>query len=530
MSRDDDERSVDEGRWVDDETTIISDGRHATSAAAPGGDLDAAAEGADAEVPATGGPNAGVIPGGPADASGPASADAPADGSSSADGSGSADDSDPAVGAGSPDGGAEGTSGSGGAYGPPAIDPPTADANSSQVSLPPGPALVAVGLGLLTKNGWVFQDINLTLRQSSVAAIVGPAGSGRTSLLLALVGRMEANTGSLTIAGHSLQDRPRNIRMVTSVARAGRLTFPEPGLTVSESVAERCLIEDENVLAGRSRFEEACTALRLEVDPSTLVGRLAGERATLLAVALACVRVSAVMVLDDLDRDVSAATQQRMMDALIRLAKAMGPTIVVTTTDRIPVMEADVVLDLTPMDGAAIWELDPRNAPTEVILRQLDGYSPSPWAAQLPVVDADPNGPGDTGAAPGGEFPGDQGSGEQGSGDQGSGEGFPGHDAPGADPDSGHLGGAAARGSDFDGRWSRERWESTPGAGQPGLADHPDAADEPDAADAAARPSASDQPGAAGLRPTDPADPHGTSSTDRGGDATDAPGPTEDPR
>ena len=77
--------------------------------------------------------------------------------------------------------------------------------------------------------------------------------------------------------------------------------------------------------------------------------------------ALACVRISAVLVLDDLDRGVSAAMQQTMLDALIRLAKT-GPTIIVSTTDRIPVMDADVVLDLTPEEGRAMWQLARRAA------------------------------------------------------------------------------------------------------------------------------------------------------------------------
>ncbi len=433
MGRDDDERSVGDEHSIDDEssvgdeTTVISDGRHAAH------DAGAADTGtADAESPDFA-------------AADPVRADIGEQHLGQA----------PSA--------ADGTQ-------RPAIDPPPPDPERQQVVLPPGPALVAVGLGLLTKDGWIFQDINLTLRQSSVAAIVGPAGTGRTTLLLALVGRMEANTGTLTVAGHSLKDRPRNIRMVTSVARAGRLTAPEPGLTVSESVAERCLIEDESVLAGRSRFEEACAALRLELDPTTLVGRLAGEQATLLAVALACVRVSAVIILDDLDRDVSAATQQRVMDALIRLSKAMGPTIIVSTTDRIPVMEADVVLDLTPMDGAAIWELDPRNAPTEVISHQLGHYQSSPWAGELPVVDADPD-----------------------AGELSVVDADPDAD-PGATADD--TDGTDSTGSDYDGRWSRERWES----------DGTDGTDGTDSTDS-------------------------TDSTDRGGgDATTTPGLTEDPR
>jgi len=156
-----------------------------------------------------------------------------------------------------------------------------------------------------------------------------------------------------------------------TVARIGSISGPEPGLTVRESIDEQCLLEDVDRQVGRTRFAEACEVMQLSFEPTLLVGRLAGELATLFAVALACVRVSAVILLDDLDRDVSAANQQRMLDALIRVART-GPTIVVTTTDRVPVMEADVVLDLTPRDGAAMWRPGPVIGPSGTMLRQLD--------------------------------------------------------------------------------------------------------------------------------------------------------------
>ena len=215
---------------------------------------------------------------------------------------------------------------------------------------PPGPVLEATGLGLLGKTGWVFQNIDLTLRPTSVAAIVGPSGTGRSSLLLALSGRLRPTAGSLSVAGHSYRDKPSSVRQLTAIARVGAVAYPEPALTVREYIAERCLLEDVNLPEGRTRFAAACDALQLQLDPSIQVGTLFGDQATLFAVAAACVRVSAVIVLDDVDRGVSAATQQLILDALIRLAMT-GPTIIVTTTDRIPVMEADVVLDLTPPRG-----------------------------------------------------------------------------------------------------------------------------------------------------------------------------------
>lgn len=226
---------------------------------------------------------------------------------------------------------------------------------------PPGPVLVATGLGLLGKSGWVFQNIDLTLRPTSVAAIVGPSGTGRSSLLLALAGRLRPTAGSLSVAGHSYRDKPSSVRQLTAIARVGSVAHPEPALTVRENIAERCLLEDVGLPEGRTRFAAACDALQLQLNPSSQVGSLFGDQATLFAVAAACVRVSAVIMLDDVDRGVSGATQQLILDALIRLAMT-GPTIIVTTTDRIPVMEADVVLDLTPSEGAAMWQFD-RNAP-----------------------------------------------------------------------------------------------------------------------------------------------------------------------
>ena len=196
---------------------------------------------------------------------------------------------------------------------------------------------------------------------------------------------MTANTGSLTVAGHAMKDKPSAVRALTAVARIGSVTGPEPGLDSRRiGRANSACWSMSGRQVGRARFAEACDALRLPSTRRSWSDRLAGEPATLFAVALACVRVSAVILLDDLDLDVSAAAQQRIVDGLLRLART-GPTIVVSTTDRIPVMEADVVLDLTPSDGAAMWQLTPIGAPPGTMMRQLDPgrYPSEPGPAQI---------------------------------------------------------------------------------------------------------------------------------------------------
>src|SRR6476660_5084345 len=82
-------------------------------------------------------------------------------------------------------------------------DPPT---EALPAAATPTPVLVASGLGVQGNAGWIFRDVDLRLPAGSLTAVVGPAGCGRSSLLLALAGRMRPTAGSLSVLGHNLAD------------------------------------------------------------------------------------------------------------------------------------------------------------------------------------------------------------------------------------------------------------------------------------------------------------------------------------
>lgn len=242
-----------------------------------------------------------------------------------------------------------------GPEGNPQSDPP---AEAEPAAPPPTPALVATGLGLMGGTGWVFREVTLTVPPGALAAVVGPAGSGRSSLLLTLAGRMAPTAGTLSVLGHDLAADAAAVRGLTSVARAGGVIGPEPALTVRESIDERCLIDDVPAVEGHTRFDRACAAMQFTPDPTEPVDGVTGERAALLAVALAFVRTSAVIVLDDLDRDIPVAGRVPILQALRRVAD-LGPALVVAATDRSAVPDADVVVELDLPAGRAPWSFDP---------------------------------------------------------------------------------------------------------------------------------------------------------------------------
>lgn len=187
------------------------------------------------------------------------------------------------------------------------------------------------GLGLRTRQGWVYREVDLSVPPGSLAAIAGPAGSGRTMLLLTIAGRAKPSTGELRVARAV---RRGDIRREVSVARATGAVEPDPDLTVGDSRREAGLLFYGADLDWAERL------VGLDLDGTTVVGDLAPDDAALFAVALAAAARPAVVVLDDVDAHATAAQQRRVWDALGAVAEA-GITVVATTIDPSP---ADDVL------------------------------------------------------------------------------------------------------------------------------------------------------------------------------------------
>ena len=207
---------------------------------------------------------------------------------------------------------------------------------------PQQPVLRARGLGLRLGDRPVFAAVDLDVEPASVVAVVGLAGTGRSALLLALTGRMSVTEGILEVSGTS---DLRRIRATTAVARITGFIELEDRLTVAEAITERSLLDGVRVPAGERAVRAAADLLGLSLDGDRLVEDLSARDRTLLAVAVACARPAAVIVLDDLDGGLHLADQADVFVALTNLA-ASGPAIVVSTTDRSPLPDTVRAIEL----------------------------------------------------------------------------------------------------------------------------------------------------------------------------------------
>jgi ABC-2 type transport system ATP-binding protein len=206
-----------------------------------------------------------------------------------------------------------------------------------------GGMIEATGLGLRTRHGWVFRDVDLAVSAGEVAAVGGPSGSGRTMLLLALAGRAKPSTGELRVGDAT--SRP-DIRRQVTVARATGAVELDPDLTVGDSRREAGLLFYGPDLA---QFEELAG---LDLDSATVVGDLAADDLALFSLALAAASHPAALVLDDVDLRATPAQQHRIWAGL----HAVAETGIAVVASAIDVRQAGVVhtLRLERGDRAAV--------------------------------------------------------------------------------------------------------------------------------------------------------------------------------
>ncbi|MFF3941195.1 ATP-binding cassette domain-containing protein [Streptomyces phaeofaciens] len=202
-----------------------------------------------------------------------------------------------------------------------------------------GVRIAAEGLGLEGPRGWAFRGVGIDAPEGSLIAIEGPSGSGRTSLLLALTGRMKATEGTAAVGDARLPKQLAAVRRFSALAHVAGVTDLDPALTVGEHLHERALLQRrfgasvrellrpraERASETRLRIDTALAAAGLDRETlpkgtRTAVRDLERIEALRLSVALALIGRPRLLGVDDTDLKLSAAERAEVWDLLASIA------------------------------------------------------------------------------------------------------------------------------------------------------------------------------------------------------------------
>lgn len=210
---------------------------------------------------------------------------------------------------------------------------------------PAGATVQARGLGLRTRRGWVFDPVNLDVSASELVALTGPAGSGRTSLLLALAGRFRFNRGRLRVDDLPLPEQSRSVQRRTALGYVAGAHEPEPALTVGEHVTERLNLLGRGPAwpsRRRTRAREILAAATDPLDPAALGRDLHPYQRQQLCLTLALLAEPRLVVVDEVDVATDSVEQAALWRALRELTEA-GITVVASCRETEPGVADQIV-------------------------------------------------------------------------------------------------------------------------------------------------------------------------------------------
>lgn len=202
----------------------------------------------------------------------------------------------------------------------------------------PPPIIAASALSLVLGEGearvTVLDRIDLTVGAGETLALLGPSGSGKSSLLAVLSGLEQATSGRIIVGGADFSALGED---ALALARRGRIGVVLqafhllPTMTALENVATPLELAGVANAMARAREELAAVGLAHRMDhyPAQLSG---GEQQR-VAIARALAPAPALLFADEPTGNLDHATGAAVADLLFACAAAAGATLVMVTHD-----------------------------------------------------------------------------------------------------------------------------------------------------------------------------------------------------
>lgn len=215
----------------------------------------------------------------------------------------------------------------------------------------------------------VLTDLDLTVPDGSLVAVVGPSGTGKSTLLRAVAGLANIRRGRLLSGGVDISELPTGQRDIGMV-------FQEPALlprrTGRGNVGFPLEIRREEQESIRRRVGAEADALRIGHLMSSRPGEMSRGEQQMVQIARVLIRTPTLMLLDEPFASLDAHLRRRMRSEIRMLQRSYGVTTLLATNDPDDVVAlADLVVVLGRIDSTTpgVSDLEDRVGGTSTVLQ-----------------------------------------------------------------------------------------------------------------------------------------------------------------
>ncbi len=182
----------------------------------------------------------------------------------------------------------------------------------------------------------ILHGIDLDIKSGEFIVFVGPSGCGKSTLLRTIAGLEEITSGTLQIAGETVNDVPPSKRGIAMVFQSYALY---PHMTVYDNMAFSMRIAKESKAEIDKRVRQAAEILQLTKYLERLPKAMSGGQRQRVAIGRAIVRNPKVFLFDEPLSNLDAALRVATRIEIAKLKESMpNTTMIYVTHDQVEAM------------------------------------------------------------------------------------------------------------------------------------------------------------------------------------------------
>ena len=201
----------------------------------------------------------------------------------------------------------------------------------------------------------VLHGVSLDVKQGEVLAIMGPSGSGNSTLLHSLAAIIPVDSGEIVFGGHNIgkfSDNKRSILRRTAFGFVFQFSQLVPELSVIDNVALPLLLNGVSRNKAYAEAKRWLEAVGLSDKHDSTPGEISGGQAQRVAIARAMVAQPKILFADEPTGSLDSLNSEHVMELFIKTAKDNGTTVIMVTHE--PTIAAYADREIVVRDGIIV--------------------------------------------------------------------------------------------------------------------------------------------------------------------------------